>query len=141
MTVVVSVCLSTVYKYSPSRHVASLSQAIIVGTSGENAQPLKKIKEELAVACNDQKTVNVNTSAQMIMLKSQCDGSSLSKLKTIHLVNLSNGYEGRFFNVNKKHFKSEYIQLKPGENIIRVEARLIDGQKTEKILKIYQKSN
>ena len=126
---------ANLYELPQTRKVASLSFAQPVNVDSE--PDVIKVKDEYVLGCEDLSNMSdlFETTAQMVMIKAtDCAGVQL-----LGLENTSNGYQGQFFQLNKALKKSEYIQLSQGENLIRVEARLLGGQKTEKIIKIHQK--
>lgn len=54
----------------------------------------------------------------------------------IVLENQSNGFKAHIFKINKFFFKTDFIQLNSGLNILKLEVFLKDGQKLEESLEI-----
>lgn len=52
------------------------------------------------------------------------------------LQNQSNGFKAHIFKINKNFFKTDFIQLNSGLNILKLEVFLKDGQKLEESLEI-----
>lgn len=58
------------------------------------------------------------------------------QVDTVAIENVSNGFKAHIFKIEDNKFKTDYIQLNNGVNILKLEAVLKDGQKIEDSLEI-----
>lgn len=74
-------------------------------------------------------------SGHVILKLSQCK-DFVGPVKSISLVNQTNGYNAQLFKVGKSELNSDFIQLDPGDNELKFEFSLNDGQKKSHVVKI-----
>lgn len=120
------------------RQLASLPQLVGVNTEIKNQTPLR-VKSELNFNCNNSNMETVSAKSEMVMLKfSKCENFNPEKIAAIEVRNITNGYQGKVFKSGTKNLVSEYLQLRPGENLVRLQIRLNGGQTSQKLIKINQ---
>ncbi len=106
--------------------------------SVENHQSGKDQKLALMLFCDSKSLHNV-AHAQMLMLEL----TSCHQLKDKHqlwIKNETNGFKAQIFKLTAKKFKTDFIQLSPGKNIITVDGVLKDGQTIKQTLEILSAS-
>ena len=82
------------------------------------------------------KISSASVSSDHVILKlSQC-AKQFNQVKSIELINKTNGYNAQLFKLSKTHFNSDFIQLDKGVNQLEFEISLNDGQKKLQIFKI-----
>lgn len=75
-------------------------------------------------------------SEQVVLKLTHCGDSKYAK--NVKLSNLSNEYAAQIFKSKNNDFYSDFIQLKKGENILRLEFSLNDKQNKTQIIKIHR---
>lgn len=61
---------------------------------------------------------------------------SLKSARHIWIKNMTNGFKAQIFKTGDRHFRTDFIQLNPGNNKIVIESILKDGQKRTQSLEI-----
>ena len=87
----------------------------------------------------DSKILSGAAQAQMLMLElTSC--SALKEKHQLYIKNETNGFKAQVFKLTGKKFKTDFIQLSPGKNIITVDGVLKDGQIIKQTLEILSAS-
>jgi hypothetical protein len=105
----------------------------------ENPGPTKiAIKNELIdidVLCGDTKKVNKVSTERMVMLNlNLCE--EIKSSAAVSMTNITNGFKAQIFKMSAKNFRTDFIQLNSGNNILVIESVLKDGQKRVQTLEI-----
>lgn len=117
----------------------SIPQMIGIGDQSPVESIKAEIKTQVSVECETTDQIQMDSKAEMVMFKfAGCKNLKGKKLGQFTLHNESNGYQGKIFKSGANSLVSDYIQLHPGQNIIRLQVRLNDGQIKEKLFKITQ---
>lgn len=122
-----------------SRGIASIPQMIGIGEQSPVESIKIQVKTQINLSCEATEEIQMDAHAEMIMFKfADCKNLRTTKLEQFSLQNESNGYQGKIFKSGANSLVSDYIQLHEGQNIIRLQVRLNDGQIKEKTFKITQ---
>lgn len=95
----------------------------------------------LALDCQElfaenSKISSASVSSDHVILKLSRCAKQFNQVKSIELINKTNGYNAQLFKLNKTNFNSDFIQLDKGVNQLQFEISLNDGQKKLQIFKI-----
>lgn len=107
--------------------------------SQRHPSSLSEVKNELVTVsfpC-DEKSQNVQKSTrdQFIMLNvSLCENDSVARI--VSLINKTNGFKAQIFKMSDKNFRTDFIQLNKGINLIELETVPKDGQKRVQTLEM-----
>lgn len=86
------------------------------------------------IFCQNQ-SLKKNTSKQLVMLNLKLCVDIKSN-RHIWIKNESNGFKAQLFKIDPKNYRTDFIQLSAGENILKIETILKDGQKIVQTLEI-----
>ncbi|MES2802780.1 MAG: hypothetical protein V4654_09835 [Bdellovibrionota bacterium] len=95
----------------------------------------------LALDCQElfaenSKISSASVSSGHVILKLSHCAKQMNLVKSIELINKTNGYNAQLFKLSKTQFNSDFIQLDKGVNHLEFEISLNDGQKKLQIFKI-----
>lgn len=85
---------------------------------------------------DNSKISSASVSSDHVILKLSHCAKQFDQVKSVELINKTNGYNAQLFKLSKTNFYSDFIQLDKGVNQLEFEISLNDGQKKLQIFKI-----
>ncbi len=119
--------------YSPAELIRAESVATASKVeSKRRPSSLSEVKNELVsvtLPCTDDaKKIQKNSRDQLIMLNlNLCETDKAAQ--SVSMTNKTNGFKAQIFKMSAKNFRTDFIQLNKGLNILEIESILKDGQK------------
>ncbi len=126
---------------APADLIRTKAENITLTNSFAKRQPssVAEIKNELIsvnLFCDDQAQQQQKSSKdQLVMLNlNVCEDSKATK--SISITNVTNGFKAQIFKMSAKNYRTDFIQLSKGVNILTIESVLKDEQKRVQTLEI-----
>ncbi|MBC7421657.1 MAG: hypothetical protein H7328_13090 [Bdellovibrio sp.] len=101
-------------------------------SSAENKSAVMNV----SLNCEDaNKKIQKSTNDQLVMLSlTICEEFKL--ISSIAMTNVTNGFKAQIFKMSAKNYRTDFIQLSKGTNILLIESVLKDGHKKVQTLEI-----
>ncbi len=90
---------------------------------------------QISILCPESAKVQKLATQQMVMFNLSLCKEAMSA-ESVSMTNVTNGFKAQIFKLSAKNYRTDFIQLSRGNNILLIESVLKDGQKRVQTLEI-----